>query len=84
MISCNKAHFVWAKNNGCTLKDDAGNKLGHSWDLPPYRVLIKVNRIAGLSRVVQYGGYGFVYINHKGQKCELYYNTETEQFFINQ
>ena len=82
MEPCTKAHFVWAKNNGCMLKDDAGNILGRSWDLPPYRVFIKVNRIAGFSRVVQYAGRGLVYINYKGQMYELFYNTETEKFFI--
>lgn len=83
-VRIRKVYFVWHVNNGCSVKDcENGVKIGHT-DTIPYRVSVVVSGVptSVVSRVIQYGGCGFVYINHKGQRHELYYNMFESIFSI--
>jgi len=82
MTHCKKAHFVWIKNGGCSIRDGNRNIIGHTDTLPPHRVFVHFNRIAGISRIVQYGGNGLVYLTYKGQKYQLHYDTLSKKYSI--
>ncbi len=82
-----KAYFSWAMDNGCVIYNHAsGKRIGHSFDVPPRKVFFNFSDgksfMRGIPRLVQYGARGLVYVNYKGCKCELYYNTFEETYFI--